>query len=71
VNSGQEVFWIIALLALGAMYLLPTIIAFKRRHMSRVAIAIINIFFGWTIYGWWNALIWACSANWTPRARGY
>lgn len=70
-NTEQEVLLTIAMLALVAMYLLPTIIAFKRRHMSRVAIAIINIFFGWTIYGWWTALLWACSANWTRRARGY
>ena len=42
-----------------AMYLIPTIIAFARHHPSRVAIAIVNLLFAWTIVGWIVAFVWA------------
>lgn len=42
-------------------YWLPTVIAFFRGHPNKLAIAVVNFFFGWTFIGWFIALIWAVS----------
>jgi hypothetical protein len=39
--------------------LLPTLIAFKREHDRRIAIALLNLLAGWTLIGWVVALVWA------------
>ena len=44
-----------------ALYMLPTIIAVCRDHHQGGAIAIVNIFFGWTFIGWVVALAWSAS----------
>lgn len=40
-------------------YFLPTYIASKREAQHSGAILFINLFFGWTVLGWFAALIWA------------
>ena len=42
------------------LYLLPAIIALKRRHRHVWAIVIMNIFLGWTGFAWVFVLAWAC-----------
>ncbi len=43
------------------LYFLPTIIG---RHKADVTgIFLVNLLFGWTVIGWFIALIWACSAE--------
>lgn len=42
-------------------YWIPTIIAVRRKHESKMAIAVVNFFFGWTFVGWILSLIWALS----------
>lgn len=54
-------FWII--LGFVALYFLPAIVAFSRKHNSRVAILAVNFFFGWSLVGWIVALIWAYTRN--------
>jgi hypothetical protein len=49
-------------LVLVAAYFLPSLIASKRRHHQIGAIAVINIFLGWTFIGWVIALAMASSA---------
>ncbi len=49
----------ILFLLLIALYFVPTIVAFARKHKNAVAILILNIFLGWTGIGWIGALIWA------------
>ena len=44
---------------LGFLYLIPTIVAYRRRHYQLTAIAVINVFAGWTLIGWVGALAWA------------
>ena len=44
-------------------YLLPTIIANARSHQNILAIFILNLFAGWTFWGWVAALVWACIAT--------
>ena len=41
------------------LYMLPTIIAFKRGHQNKAAIAGLNILLGWAFVGWVGALVWA------------
>ncbi|MGD0460857.1 MAG: superinfection immunity protein [Tepidisphaeraceae bacterium] len=44
------------------IYFLPFIVADQRQHPSAGAIAILNIFLGWTFLGWVVALVWASTA---------
>ena len=42
-----------------ALYLLPTIEAWLRKHPNLGAISLVNIFLGWSLIGWVVALVWA------------
>ena len=41
------------------LYFLPVILADKNKHTDTTAIFVLNFFLGWTILGWFVALIWA------------
>lgn len=56
------------LLILFAMYWLPTIIAIVRRTPSALGVAAVNFFLGWTVIGWFVALILAL-ASYPARER--
>ena len=43
------------------MYFLPSIIGHNKRDFA--GIFLVNFFLGWTIVGWFVALIWACAAD--------
>jgi len=43
------------------LYFLPTILGRDKRDV--MGIFIVNLLFGWTVIGWFVALIWACSAE--------
>lgn len=49
------------LMILIVPYWIPTIIAVRRKHESKMAIVFVNLFFGWTFVGWVLSLIWALS----------
>ncbi len=51
---------------LWACYFVPTFVAFRRRHRNRAAIAVLNIFLGWSGLGWVAALVWACTSDTEP-----
>ena len=55
----MEIFLVIFILLLCALFLLPTFIAFSRDHRNRWIIFIVNIVFGATVLGWLIALVWA------------
>lgn len=42
-----------------ALYLLPTFEAWKNQHSSLGALALLNVFLGWSLLGWVAALVWA------------
>ncbi|WP_082864392.1 superinfection immunity protein [Caballeronia temeraria] len=42
-----------------ALYLLPAIIADRKKRRSVLLLALFNVMFGWTIIGWFAALYWA------------
>jgi hypothetical protein len=54
---------ILLLLAVVALYLLPTLIAFGREHPHRQDVALVNILFGWTLIGWIAVFLWASLAH--------
>lgn len=42
-----------------ALYFLPTIIAFNRKHTNKGIILLLDLLLGWTFLGWVGCLIWA------------
>ena len=50
------------MLALVAIYFVPSFIAFGRNHHQRAAILATNLLLGWSGLGWAAAFIWACTA---------
>ena len=41
------------------LYFLPSILALARSKRDLLAIFLLNLFLGWSIIGWFVALIWA------------
>ncbi|MBI5442274.1 MAG: superinfection immunity protein [Deltaproteobacteria bacterium] len=55
------------ILAVGALlYLVPTFVAYRRRHHNRAAIGLLNVLLGWTFFGWAIALVWAATTVRSP-----
>ena len=48
--------------ASALFYFPPTIVAWVRQHPNRVSIFLLNLLLGWTVIGWFVALIWSASA---------
>lgn len=46
----------------GAIYIVPSVVAFRRSHPNRWIIFAINMAFGATVIGWIGALVWALNA---------
>lgn len=52
--SAETAYWVVAV---GfALYVIPTIVAFRRGVPSPWSVAVINILLGWTLIGWAIAL---------------
>jgi Superinfection immunity protein len=49
------------IIAIAALYWLPTIVAKTRNHPKTLAIGVLNTFSGATVIGWVGSLVWACS----------
>jgi len=47
------------LFVIAFLYSTPTIVASLRNHNQTAAIAVLNIFLGWTFVGWVVSLSWA------------
>lgn len=54
---------LLAVLILLAIYFLPTIIATFRGHKNALGVGLLNLFLGWTLFGWVGALIWSVLAE--------
>lgn len=52
----------LAFLIAGIVYIIPSIVAFRRDHPNRWIILVINLAFGGTIIGWGIAMVWAMRA---------
>ena len=46
-----------------AIYFIPIIIAYVRRHNNFTAICLLTIFTGWTFLGWLASLLWALNSD--------
>jgi hypothetical protein len=44
-------------------YFLPTVIAVVRKHRNALAVFLLNLFLGWTLFGWVGALVWSVLAQ--------
>ena len=51
----------LSLIFLLLLYFLPTTIARDKHNV--LAIFLVTLLFGWTVIGWFIALIWACAAE--------
>lgn len=51
----------VSLIAIAAvfLYMLPTMVAVSRKHRNTAPIAVVNVFFGWTLVGYVGCLVWA------------
>lgn len=54
---------LVVMVIVVCMYLLPLLIAVKRKVINKTGIVILNVLLGWTLIGWVGALIWASSAK--------
>jgi hypothetical protein len=63
--AGLAIFFLTAAAGL-ALYLLPSLIAWKVRHPNGVWIFLLNLLLGWLLVGWIGALIWVL----LPQFRG-
>lgn len=59
---GFTLLWLllpaVLLLPFTAIYYLPYLIAHNRNHPNETAIFVLNLFAGWTVLGWFGALVW-------------
>lgn len=55
---GGATVWIFVLI-----YFMPYEIAASRRHPSKWAIGALNLFLGWSFFGWVAALVWSLATN--------
>lgn len=53
------IFFIVCAVITIFFYLIPSFIAFSRKHDSKGWVLILNIFLGWTLLGWFFVLFWA------------
>ena len=46
-----------------AIYFIPVIVAFVRKHNNILAITIMTTLLGWTFFGWLAALLWSLNSD--------
>lgn len=57
--AGDAIMIVLAALAAVFLYMLPTMVAVSRKHRNAAPIAVVNVFFGWTLVGFVGCLAWA------------
>lgn len=62
-GSAMEAGIVIAILIVFEIYFLPTTISFNRDQPNRLAILALNLFLGWTFFGWVVCLVWSLTAR--------
>ena len=63
----EFLFLIGAVLGIAA-YFIPALVAARRSHHNQGAILALNLFLGWTFFGWVIALVWALSRQSEERS---
>lgn len=59
---GGAIFLIALIVLVLFIYIIPSVVAFGRKHPNRWAILAVNVVFGGTGIGWLGSLVWACNA---------
>jgi len=54
---------VLILIFLSPVYFVPTIVATVRKTRNLAAIIVLNLFVGWTFFGWVASLVWAIVAE--------
>ena len=49
----------LSVIAACFIYMIPTCVAASRKHRNTMAIAVLNLFFGWTLLGFVGCLVWS------------
>ena len=60
-TAGPFLIVLLAAIVILSIYMIPSIVAVKRKHYDKTAIIVLNIFLGWSLVGWIVALVWACT----------
>jgi hypothetical protein len=58
--ATSETAWVWVIFFL--VYSLPYMVAEMRQHHNQLAIGVLNLLLGWTVIGWFVALVWASTA---------
>lgn len=61
-DGGNALLGLVMIGVIIAGYFLPSIVAWNRGHHQKPAILVLNLAFGWTVIGWFAALVWANTA---------
>jgi hypothetical protein len=48
-----------SLITVPALYMQPTYEAWRRKHENLMSLGLLNLFAGWTVFGWVGAMVWA------------
>ena len=54
---------LVILIAVFALYWMPTIWASQRKHNELIQIIVLNFLAGWTFVGWVVAIVWSLTTN--------
>ena len=46
-----------------AVYFIPVVIAYIRKHNNILSITILTVFLGWTFFGWLAAVLWSLNSD--------
>jgi hypothetical protein len=68
-NPGSTLSDVLLMCVLIVAYLVPTIVAAKRKHNNVGAILALNVLLGWTFLGWVVALSWSLTDNTSDSRR--
>lgn len=49
---------IVTVVVIGMIYFFPTMMAYQRDLAKRQSIVALNLFLGWTVIDWVDALVW-------------
>jgi hypothetical protein len=56
--------WLVVIIPLFlCAYFIPFFVAAGRRHRFSAVIGLLNLFLGWTVFGWFGAMIWAVNKD--------
>ena len=66
-NIIDAIVIIVVIVLILLIYFLPSVIASFRKHSCRWAIFFLNLFMGFTGFGWVAAFVWAFTNNSTAR----